>query len=135
MTKILIMKSISFNRNYFILFILILICELYIGFYVHDTIIRPYIGDLLVVILIYAFLRIFIHNTYIKVAFFTFIFACLVETAQYYNVITFLGLHENKVARVLIGTSFSWIDILAYFGGFILIIIAEEVLKKSTIYR
>jgi len=129
------MKSTSFNRNYFILFILILVCELYIGFYVHDTIIRPYIGDLLVVILIYAFLRIFVHKAYFKVAFFTFIFACLVETAQYYHVISFLGLQENNIARVLIGTSFSWIDILAYFGGFILIIIVEETLKKSTINR
>lgn len=109
---------------------LILLSELYIGFFIHDAIIRPYIGDLLVVILIYAFLRIFIHNSYFKVALFTFIFACLVELAQYYNVISFLDLEENKIARILIGTSFSWIDILAYFGGFILIILAEEIFKK-----
>jgi hypothetical protein len=67
---------------------------------------------------------------YFSVALFTFIFACLVELAQYYNVISLLGLEKNKVARVLIGTSFSWIDILAYFGGFILIILGEEALKK-----
>ncbi len=124
------MKLTFFNKRYLILFILLLISELYIGFFVHDTIIRPYIGDLLVVILIYAFLRVFMTKPYFRIALFTFIFACLVELAQYYNVISLLGLEKNKVARVLIGTSFSWIDILAYFGGFILIILGEEALKK-----
>ena len=129
------MKPPIFNKNYLILFIFILLCELYIGFFVHDTIIRPYIGDLLVVILIYAFLRIFIRNSPFKVALFTFIFALVIEIAQYYNLIVLLGLDGNKIARTILGTSFSWIDILAYFGGFLLIIIVEKALKKLTINR
>ena len=124
------MTSLIFNKNYFIIFVLLLLTELYIGFFIHDSIIRPYIGDLLVVILIYAFVRIFIYSAYFKVALFTFVFACLVETAQYYNLISLLGLQNNGTARVLIGTSFSWIDILAYFGGFIIIIIVETFLAR-----
>ena len=121
------MKPLVFNKSYFLIFILLLITELYIGFFVHDTIIRPYIGDLLVVILIYTFLRIFITVNYFKAAFYTFIFACFVEMAQYYDVISLLGLQGHKAARIIIGTSFSWIDISAYFGGFLIIIIVEKI--------
>jgi len=127
------MKSVILSKKYTILFIILLLSELYIGFFVNDTIIRPYIGDLLVVILIYSFIRIFIHNSYLIIALSTFIFACLVEFAQYYDVISWLGLEDSKTARVLIGTSFSWIDILAYFGGFILIILVEETFKRKNI--
>ncbi len=121
----------TFNYTYLILFVLLLACELFIGFYIHDTTIRPYIGDLLVVILIYAFIRIFSNKNHVKIALYTFFFACLVETAQYFNIISILGLEKNKIARVLLGTSFSWIDILAYFGGFLLILFIEKSLKNN----
>ena len=41
-------------------FFVILIIEIIIGVYIHDAFIRPYIGDVLVVILICCFIRIFI---------------------------------------------------------------------------
>jgi len=129
------MKPITFNKKYLILFVTILLCELYIGFFVHDNIIRPYIGDLLVVILIYAFLKIFIPKKQVFIAFVTFIFACFIEFAQYFNLISLLGLEENKIARVLIGTSFSWIDILAYFGGFLIIIMVGEFYNRWNKYQ
>jgi len=124
------MKSSIFDKSYAVLFAFILLIELYIGFFIHDRVIRPYIGDLLVIILIYSFLRIFISKSYFIVALSTFIFACFVELAQYYNLISLLGLEKNRIASVVIGTSFSWIDILAYFGGFLMIILVEETLKK-----
>jgi len=127
------MKLITFNKKYLFIFIFILLIEIYVGFFVHDRIIRPYIGDLLVVILIYAFLKIFISKKHVLIAFATFIFACMVEFAQHCNLITLLGLEENKIARVLIGTSFSWIDILAYFGGFLIIIFVEQYYKGRNI--
>ena len=124
------MKSSIFDKSYAVLFAFILLIELYIGFFIHDRVIRPYIGDLLVIILIYSFLRIFISKSYFIVALSTFIFACFVELAQYFNLISLLGLEKNRIASVVIGTSFSWIDILAYFGGFLMIILVEETLKK-----
>ena len=118
------------NKKYLLLFIAILFIELYIGFYVHDAIIRPYIGDLLVVILIYAFVRIFWKGEYFKIALLTFFFACGVEFLQYFKFVNVIGLGENKIARVLIGTAFSWVDILAYFGGFLVILFGERFLWK-----
>jgi len=119
------MLNLRFNKKYFLLFVLLFLLELYIGFYVHDRIIRPYIGDLLVVILIYAFVMTFVDISYKKVAFFTFLFACAIEFAQYLNIATLLGLENNSFAKVIIGTSFSWIDILAYFGGYLVILLGE----------
>ena len=118
------------NIRYFLLFVLVLLIELYIGFYVHDAIIRPYIGDLLVVVLIYAFIRIFVQGNSFKWALFTLIFACLVELAQYLEIVKILGLEHNKIARILIGTSFSWGDILAYLGGFLVIVFGETLYEN-----
>lgn len=119
------------QKKYLLLFIVILLVELYIGFYVHDAIIRPYIGDLLVVILMYSFVKIFWKADNVKVAAYTFVFSCLVELAQYFKLVNVIGLGENKLARVLIGTSFSWIDILAYFGGFLVIVVGERYLNEK----
>ena len=40
--------------------IIVFIIELIIALYVHDRIIRPYIGDTLVVVTVYCFVRVFV---------------------------------------------------------------------------
>ena len=45
----------------YVLFV-ILVVEIIIGIYVRDNFVRPYMGDALVVVLIYCFIRIFIPN-------------------------------------------------------------------------
>ncbi len=43
-----------------------------------------------------------------------------------------LGLSKSKIARTVIGTSFSWIDILTYIAGFSIVLIIEKYwLKKG----
>jgi len=49
-----------FNKTYFLLALLLLSVELFIGFFVRDAVIRPYGGDFLVVILLYCMLKSFI---------------------------------------------------------------------------
>ena len=44
----------------FIMFIALIIIETLIALYVHDKVVRPYIGDVLVVIVLYYFVRIFV---------------------------------------------------------------------------
>lgn len=45
---------------YAICFLLLFLTEVYIALYVHDDFIRPYIGDMLVTMLICCFCRMFI---------------------------------------------------------------------------
>ena len=48
-----------FSRSYFILSLLLLLIEIFIGAKMHDAIIRPFGGDFLVVIWLYCLVRSF----------------------------------------------------------------------------
>jgi hypothetical protein len=93
------------------------IIELLIALYINDKFIRPYMGDVLVTMLVYSFIRIIIPNRVRWLPLYVFIFACGVEFLQYLNVVERLGLSGNAVARTIIGTSFSWMDIVCYGIG------------------
>ncbi len=77
--------------------------------------IRAYFGDFLVVILLYYLLQALHDFPPKRLALSIFIFACFVETAQYFQLADHL--HLTGIARILVGTSFSWIDILMYAAG------------------
>ena len=105
--------------------------ELYIGFYVNDNFIRPYVGDFLVVILIYCFLRSFWNISKKATALIVLLFAYTVEFAQFFDIVNWLGLSGNRPAEVIIGTSFSWEDMLAYTLGVALVYCADNFLPSS----
>lgn len=122
------MRILQFNRRYFFVAIILFITEVLIALYVHDAIIRPYVGDLLVVILIYCFVKAFLNTPVTPTAIAVLLFAFGIETAQYFNIVKVLGLEKYTIARVVIGTSFEWIDLLAYTTGIIMVIVTEKVL-------
>lgn len=103
--------------TYAALFVIIFLIELYIALYVHDDFVRPYIGDVFVTALICCFCRIFIPKGVKALPVYVLIFSFLVETAQYFNVVTLLGLQDNALACTVIGTSFSHIDLVCYAVG------------------
>jgi hypothetical protein len=110
----------TFNRNYFLLFLLIFIIEIVIAKYVHDSFIRPFVGDSLVVVLMFAFLKFFLLIENKIIALGVLLFAFFVETMQYFNLIKILGLEHNKLMCIILGTTFAWEDFLAYTVGFFL---------------
>ena len=118
----------TFRKNYFFFFILLFVVEVLIAVYVHDNFVRPYIGDVLVVVLLYCFLKAFVKVPVMPAAIVVLIFSFVIETLQYFNIVDRLGLGHSKLARTVIGTSFAWEDIWAYIAGFILILIAERLL-------
>jgi hypothetical protein len=117
---------LTFNKKYFLLTILIFVIEVLIALYLHDTIIRPYIGDVLVVILIYCFIKSFLKLPVLPVVVFVLLFSFSVEFLQYLNIVEKLGLQNSKTARTVIGTSFAWIDLVCYIAGIIIVLIAEK---------
>ena len=42
-----------------------------------------------------------------------------------------LGLGHIKIARILIGTSFAWEDLVAYFLGIMVVLVVEKRIKKD----
>ena len=122
---------IKFDVKYFALTILLFIIESLIAIYVHDSFVRPYFGDVLVVMLIYCFVKSFLKVKVWAAALFVLLFAFAIEFLQYLNVVEKLGLQNSKIARTVLGTSFSWSDILCYMIGIVVVISVEYFLRKK----
>jgi hypothetical protein len=117
---------LTFNKNYFLLAVLLFFIEVFIALYVHDAFVRPYIGDVLVVILIYCFVKSFFDWPVLPVALSVLAFSFTVETLQYFNIIEILGLEKSNLARTIIGTSFAWLDLLTYVIGITIVLFVER---------
>ena len=123
----------KFDKKSFVIAIIIFLIEVIIALYIKDKIIRPFVGDILVVLFIYYFIKAFINTKAINIAIFTLIFSFVVEILQYLNFVELIGLGHNKAARIIIGTSFSWIDLVCYLIGFLIIYTSITCKKKQII--
>lgn len=119
-----------FNKTYFLLAVLLFVIEVLIALYMHDRIIRPYIGDLLVVILLYCFVRAFVNISPVKIAVGVLLFSYLIEVLQYVKLVKLLGLQHSRIANVVIGNLFEWIDLVAYTVGIIIVLAVEKYRKQ-----
>ena len=122
---------IKFNRNYFALTLVLFIVEVLIAIYVHDQFIRPYFGDFLVVVLLYCFLKSFVRVAVWKAAAMVLAFSFFIEFTQYLNLIEKLGLQDSGLAKAVMGTSFSWEDMICYVAGIGFVIVVEKVRLRS----
>jgi hypothetical protein len=119
--------KLHFSPLYFSLTILLFVTEVLIAAYLHDEFIRPYAGDFLVVILIYCFVRSFIQAPVVPVALAVLAFSYLVEALQYFNLVKLLGLEHSRIANIVIGNYFTWVDIIAYTLGIGFTVFIEKV--------
>ena len=117
---------LTFNRAYFILAFVLLIVEVLIALYVRDAFIRPYVGDYLVVIMVYCALMAFIDASPMKLALIALLFAYFIEALQYFNFLNTIGLAHNEFAKTLIGYGFAWLDLLAYTLGIMTVLLVER---------
>ena len=125
---------LNFKLNYFLAFVFLFITEVLIALFAHDEIIRPYVGDVLVVILLYCVVRSFLNLPVTTTAVLVLLFSYLIETLQYFNIVQHLGLEHSALASTIIGTYFTWVDILAYTLG-ILLVLGIEKLRLSAANR
>lgn len=121
--------------TYILLFIAILAAEVLIALFVRDNFIRPYVGDMLVTVVICLFLRGFTPLKTKLLALFVFIFSAAVEIGQYFDFVALIGLSDNRFFSVLLGRTFSLADIICYGIGCIVFFAAEELLKKRKTVR
>ena len=112
---------VKIERNtrikYFLGFLFLLVIEILIATYVKDDFIRPYLGDFLVVILIYCFVmavsKIAINQGLLVVLLFSF----AVEFFQLINIVKVLQYQPPEIVMIVLGSSFSMWDLLAYVIG------------------
>lgn len=105
------------NIKYFCAFIIIFAIEVIIAVFTISNFIRAYLGDVLVVVLIYTFIKTFVRKRIKLLPLYIFIFAVLVEIGQYFHFVDLIGLGNNKIATIMLGTSFDTKDIICYFVG------------------
>lgn len=117
---------LRFNISYFLITLFLFFVEVLIAQYAHDELIRPYGGDFLVVIFLYTLIRSFLNTPVLNTSIAVLLFSYILETLQYFKLVEVLGLEEYATARLLIGTSFAWGDLLAYTLGILLVLGAER---------
>lgn len=110
--------------------VLLIITEVMIALYVHDDFVRPYVGDVLVVIAVYCAVRIFIPVKCKLMPLYVFIFAGGVELLQYFDLVGKLGLENNAFLKTLLGSVFDVKDIVCYAVGCIALGIYEVVIRR-----
>ncbi len=116
---------------YFLCFFLLLVIEICIAAFLDSGFVRNYVGDFLVVILIYCFIRSILNTRPLQTAIFTLVFAYSVEILQYFSIVHKLNLQNNNIAKIIIGTSFEWADIIAYTIGIISVLAIERLCTKK----
>lgn len=120
--QIQLYMKFKLNIKYFFLTIIIFLIEFLIATVLKDIFfIRAYLGDVLVVMLLYAFVRSFVWMDEARLILGIFIFSCMIETAQYFNIAERLGFRPGSILYTVIGNSFSWIDIACYAAGCIIL--------------
>lgn len=128
------MTGISTGKKraaYLVAAALLLGIEFFIALFVHDRFVRPYVGDMLVVILIYMFVRIFVPEKVKLLPLYIFLFAAAVEVLQYFKIAALLGVENNPVLPVLLGSTFDWKDIACYAAGCLLLGVYEAVRTRK----
>ncbi len=99
-----------------LLFLLLVV----IAVFVKDSIVRPFVGDVLAVIWLFLFIKTFVYANLHVVAIASLMLAYIVECAQYLQLSKSLNI-TNKALQIIIGSVFDWKDIIAYTIGFVII--------------
>lgn len=110
---------------YGICFLVLAAVEVLIALYAHDEWIRPYGGDIIIIFVIYTFIRMLVPHGFVSLPVIILLFACLAEGLQYINIADRLGLGDIEFFNVLLGTVGDMRDIICYAVGCLILIIYE----------
>jgi len=125
---------LRFHKTYFLLAVALFLIEVLIAAFAHDRFVRPYVGDFLVVIFLYCLLQSFLNISCTKAALGVLLFSYVIEISQYFHLIRHLGLQHSRLAHLILGSGFEWIDLIAYTLGIIVVLLLEKtrILKAHT---
>lgn len=100
-------------------------CILIVKLFNDNQFIRGFIGDIIVISLIYFLIKSFHAFHAKKLAVFTLVIAYITEFLQYLELTTFLGFEHNTVVQLILGSVFDPYDLIAYTIGAILVYIID----------
>lgn len=107
-----------------------LICIFIVKWFSHQPFIRGFIGDVVVMALIYFFIKTFYHFQPIKLTISVLILAYTIEILQSTQLLVILGLEHNRLAKLVLGSVFDVFDLIAYTLGAVLVYIFDSRLES-----
>ena len=116
---------------YIIGFLLLVALEVCIGVFYFNFFIRAYIGDVIIVWVLYCLFRSFVPKRFSSygIAIGILIFSFAVEFLQKAHIADILGI-ENKLLRIIIGTSYAAEDLWCYVAGTVVTILEIWLFKR-----
>ena len=125
-------QSVLKNKRviYLAIFCGLLAVEVCIALFVHDAFVRPYVGDMLVTLLLCCMCRVAFSDKVRLLPVFVFVFAAFVEIGQYFDVVALLGLVDNRILSIALGRTFSWLDLVCYAAGCMAAFGLDEIIRK-----
>jgi hypothetical protein len=122
-------KLLRIDRRYATLAVAIALTELLIACFVRDAFVRPYLGDTLAVILLYAAVRSTLELPRSWVALFAVFVGCALELGQALRLWAWLGLEADAPASIVLGTFYDPLDLIAYVAALPLIALLERLFR------
>ncbi|WP_298534970.1 DUF2809 domain-containing protein [uncultured Algibacter sp.] len=119
-----------FSSTYFIIALLFFIIEALVAIFLKTGFIRHTFGDFLCVILLYCFFKSFIKGHHFTIAKSVLAIAFTIEFLQLTNYLEFFNLQNNHLAKLVLGSTFEFSDLVAYTLGIITTIALEFKIHK-----
>ena len=114
----LISFTMQFKITHLLIALVLFVIEILVATTFSQVVfVRSFLGDYLVVMLLYHLVKAFRAISPLPLAVAVFIFSCLVEISQYFHLADALGAPRGGLVSILLGTNFSWTDIVMYLLG------------------
>ncbi|MBR6531865.1 MAG: DUF2809 domain-containing protein [Clostridia bacterium] len=125
-------KRTKMRLGFLAVFVLLFAIEVLIALFIHDSFVRPYVGDMIVTVVVWSFARIIIPDKFRLMSLYVMVFAVLVEVGQYFNYVEILGI-TNPILVTMMGTSFAWADIACYAVGCVVAALADFLIFRKKV--
>lgn len=116
--------------SYVVATLALLLIEIYIGLFVRDRFVRPFLGDVLVTMLLCCLCRAIKPTGVRLLPLYVMAFATVVEVAQYVDLVALVGLEHNAFISTIVGRSYSYKDLICYAVGCGLFWVIEWAVKR-----
>lgn len=124
--------KLQFNKNYLIIAHILFLVELAIAFILKTGFIRYTFGDYLVVILLYAIFRGCTNLSVWASSLIVLLIAYTIEFLQLTDFLSYFNLQDSFTAKLILGSTFSISDLIAYTLGLVTVLIFEIAISKTT---
>lgn len=127
----LVLEPEMTRRFYCGAFVVLLAAEICIALFVHDAFVRPYLGDVLVIVLLCCLGRgpLGLWGKWLVPA--VTVLGVLAEGLQYFRLADRLGLEPSSPLRIILGSTFDWADLACYAVGGVLAAALERLGTKK----